>query len=127
MLDDVDKKNAISYSSSGFVDGVKKRPVANYFLQAKKLLGGYSYQQTINKDPIVDIYTLQNKRMYVIYVPDEVGRTAHYDLDLHGGTSAKIYHLVPGADDMKIETVPIKNGKLTVEATETPIFVEPVN
>lgn len=127
MLDDVDKKNATSYSSAGFVDGVKKRPVADYFLQAKKLLGGYSYQQTISKDPIVDIYTMQGKRIYVVYVPDEVGRTARYNLDLHGNSSAKIYRLVPGADDMKTETVPVKNGKLIVESTETPIFIEPVN
>ncbi|HEY0244862.1 MAG TPA: hypothetical protein VGC01_04810 [Mucilaginibacter sp.] len=127
MLDDVDKKSATSYASSGFVDGNKKRPVADYFLQVKKLLGEYAYQQTLSADPIVDVYSAKDKRVYVLYVPDEVGRKATYELDLHGDASAKVYYLVPGADNMKQEIIPVKNGKIKLEITETPIFVEKIN
>jgi len=127
MLDDVDKNSGTSYSSSGFVEGNKKRPVANYFLEVKSILGNYSYQQTISSDPMVDVYVNQDKKIYVMYVPDEKDRKAFYDLELKGATSAKIYRLVPGAPQVKTDIVPVKNGELEIDLTETPIFVEANN
>jgi len=41
-----------------------------------------------------------------------------------GKAKANIYHLKIGADTMDESTVNTVNGKLTVDVTETPVFVE---
>lgn len=124
MLDDVDPNSTVQYSSGGFADGVKKRPVADYFYQAKKLMGDFQFKESINADPRVDVYGLAGRKIYVMFVPDEKGRTAPYALDLGAAASAKVYTLVPGADEMSVKTVATTNGKLNLTLTETPVFVE---
>lgn len=124
MLDDVNTKSSTPYSSSGMWEGHHLRVVSDYILQTHHLIGAYTYRETISSDPVVDIYINGEKKMYVMYVPDEVGRKVPAQLDLPGATSANVYRLVPTATEMKIEHVPVKNGKLTIALTETPIFVE---
>jgi hypothetical protein len=124
MLDDAAANQPGPYATSGFVDNSKKRPAADYFLQAKKLLGDYKYEQTISSDPMVDVYKNGSKKIYVLWIPDEVGRQAIYALNLNGITSAKTHRLVVGADDMKTENLVVKNGMLKLQVTETPVFVE---
>jgi hypothetical protein len=126
MLDDVATDDPTPYSSSGFAVDKKKRPVADYFLQTKKLLGAYGYKQTIHKDPIVDIYSTGNKYIYVLYVPDQVDRKATYELELHGYNFIKIYKLIPGKEQMRPEFIRVTNNKIKLIVTETPIFVEPI-
>lgn len=111
------------FGSAGFIEGKKRRPVADYFLQVKKLMGAYTYFNTVNEDPIVDIYKLGNQKMYVLCVPDEVDRKEDYQLDLKGAKTAVIYTLNPGHDEMLVKEVPIQNGLLKIEVTETPVFV----
>jgi len=129
MLDDVDTASTVAYSSSGFAENDKRRPVANYFFQTKNLIGNYHYLKTIDKDPIIDIYALGNKKMYVVYVPDQVGRTKQVDINL--GTSAstaKIHVLSPESARMTTKIVKEKpGGMLTIRATETPVFIESNN
>jgi len=124
MLDDASPNKPGPYSTSGFIDNGKKRPVADYFLQSKKLLTGFEYDRTICSDPIVDIYVNSNKKIYVIYIPDEIDRKAIYNLNLHGKASAQIYHLLVGAENVGKETVHMKNENLKLLVTETPLFVQ---
>ncbi|MBB2148402.1 hypothetical protein [Pedobacter gandavensis] len=113
-----------TFGFSGLVDRSKRRPAADYIRQVTKLMGDYYYLNTINKDPIVDVYQLGKKRMFVLAVPDEVDRKEKYSLDLQQAKKALIYTLQPGKDAMSVKEVAIPNGILELEVSETPIFVE---
>lgn len=128
MLDDAGGiDNPVQYSSSGFQnDDLSRRPSADYMLQAKKLMGNYGYSATLSNQPLVDLYKLDKKEIYVLTVPDQKGRTATYQLDLGTSTQAIIHTLQIGKDEMAHKTVSIKNGKLQIEVTETPVFVEKI-
>ncbi|GGM76663.1 hypothetical protein GCM10010967_05340 [Dyadobacter beijingensis] len=112
------------FGTSGFVNNDQtRRPSADYFLQTQKLFGQYEYKETIHNDPIVDRYELNGKSVYILTVPDEVGRTAEYTLNLNQSGVARIYTPTAGADNMAMAELPIVDGKVTVTAGETPIFV----
>lgn len=124
MLDDATPNHPGPYSTSGFVSNFKKRPVIDYFIQSKKILTDYKYDRTIYNNPIVDVYINLTKKIYIIYIPDEINKKATYNLSLRGKVSAQIYHLLVGTNDPKKETAKVKNGKLELLVTETPLFVE---
>lgn len=128
LLFDAAAGSSTQYATSGLNDGIKRRPAADYILQATKLMGNYVYSKTINADPLVDVYVSDTKTMYVLTVPDQKGRTAMYELDLGAKTtSANAYKPTVGADAMtKTVGMPV-NGKLNVTVTETPIFIEAGN
>ncbi|MFD2934212.1 carbohydrate-binding protein [Spirosoma flavum] len=114
------------FESSGLIESsptLARRPAADYLYQTNKLFGNYIYKETINQDPIVDRYESNGKSIYAIVVPDEKARTAQYTLNLGTETTARIYRPKAGADNMDMQEVPIKAGKLTLTATETPLFV----
>lgn len=112
------------FASSGFVnDDQTRRPSADYFLQTQKLFGQYEYKETLHNDPIVDRYELNGKSLFILTVPDEVGRTAEYTVNLNQSGIARIYTPTAGADNMAMTELPIVDGKVTVTAGETPIFV----
>lgn len=126
MYDD-NALNPIQFGSSGLINDDKtRRPAADYLYQTNKLLGEYTFKQTLNADPIVDQYDLNGSPAYVLVVPDEKGRTADYSLDLPGADSAKVYTLKIGADSMDMQYARVINGKLKITVTETPVFVIPV-
>jgi len=112
------------YATSGLAEGIKRRPAADYILQTTKLMGDYNYIKTISNDPLVDQYKLGNKTMYVLTIPDETNRKASYTLDLGGAKTANIHSLKIGADVMDSKQVSTTNGKITLEVTETPVFIE---
>jgi hypothetical protein len=112
------------YATSGLAEGIKRRPAADYILQTGKLMGDYNYMKTISKDPLVDQYQSGDKTMYVLTIPDETGRTGSYTLDLGKATKANIYNLKIGADVMDKSQVSTVKGKLKINVTETPVFVE---
>ncbi|MGB4398654.1 MAG: hypothetical protein WBJ10_04745 [Daejeonella sp.] len=127
QLFDDNKYSPIQYGSSGLVEvegGLKRRPAADYILQATNLMGNYKYQQTIGQDPLVDVYDYNGRKMYVLLIPDEKGRTGSYVLNLGTATSATIYNLQPGSSAMTAKKVVTNGGNLTVSVTETPIFVQ---
>jgi len=126
MLDDFDAKSTTQYASAGFAEGHNKRPVADYFLQAKKLIGNFYFMQNLNADPIVDVYGLNDRKIFVMFVPDEKNRKAVYNLNLGDASSAKVYTLVPGASSMSSKIVAAPKGILNITLTETPVFVEAV-
>jgi hypothetical protein len=115
------------YATSGLAEGLKLRPASDYILQTSRLMGNYDYVKTISLDPLVDEYKLGNKTMYVLTIPDQVGRTGKYILNLGKAVKANIYHLKIGADAMGKTTVVTTNGRLTVAVSETPVFVEAGN
>lgn len=112
------------YATSGLAEGTKRRPAADYILQTTRLMGNYNYLKTINRDPLVDIYQLGDKKMYVLTVPDETGRTASYTIDLGKAQKANVYYLKIGADAADKKELNTVNGKLKLNVTETPVFVE---
>ncbi len=124
MLDDAASNQPGRFATSGFTEGYNKRPVADYFFQMKNLLGEYHYEKTINRNPIVDVYTLNNKKIYAVFIPEDKNRKATYELSLPGHKSAKINYLVAGSDKMRTSIAPVKSGILKTEVTETPIFIE---
>jgi hypothetical protein len=127
QLFDAFPNNPVQYSTSGLAEGTKRRPAADYILQASKLMGTYLYKGTINADPLVDKFQLGAKPMYILTIPDQKGRTADYTLNLGKATSAIIHTLKVGADVMESKQVKTTGGKLKITVKETPIFVEAAN
>lgn len=121
-----DNETGGMFATSGLANGDQtRRPAADYILQTKKLFGEYTYKQTIHGDPIVDRYEWNGKSMYALVVPDEIGRTASYTLDLGTVTSATVYRPQVGDSNMVAQQLPTTQGKLTLTVTETPMFVVP--
>ncbi|GAB3886468.1 hypothetical protein GCM10028825_15770 [Spirosoma agri] len=120
-----DNSSGGMFGTSGLANGdnTTRRPAADYLYQTGKLFGEYAYKQTLNQNPIVDRYELSGKSAYALVVPDEVGRTASYTLDLGTATQARIYRPKAGSNDMDMEVVSTNQGKLALTVTETPMFV----
>lgn len=114
------------FETSGLLNEEKRRPAADYILQTTKLMGEYIYNNTIHSDPIVDVYTYKGKNMYVLVVPDQNDRKEKYKLNLKDAKTARVHYLKPGADQMDYKDFPTANGKIELEVTETPIFVEAI-
>ncbi len=116
------------FGSSGLLNSNQtRRPAADYMVQINKLFGDYRYQETIHHDPIVDRYENNGQSLYILTVPDEIGRTANYALNLTGTDSAKVYRPVVGSDNMSLQMLPVENNQVTITVTETPMFVTASN
>ncbi|MFD2934550.1 carbohydrate-binding protein [Spirosoma flavum] len=117
------------FGTSGLANGdnITRRPAADYLYQTKKLFGEYMYKETLNRNPFVDRYERNGNSAYALVVPDEVGRTASYLLDLGSATQARIYRPKAGSNTMDMEVVNTSQGKLQLTVTETPLFVVPGN
>lgn len=126
MLNDVHRESPIQYNSSGLVESMSRRPASDFLLQVKNLMGEYVYSGTIHSDPIVDVYSFNEKNIYVLTVPDQVGREEDYDLPLPGISEVRIHHPQAGSDKMRIQRAGITDGVLKIKVTETPVFVEAV-
>lgn len=129
MLHDVSARSTSQYASSGLVDkegdAYTSKPAWDYLLQAGKLIGEYYYQETLSADPIVDLYALGDKKMYVLTIPDETGREKKFELSVGDSKEVRIHKLVIGSKEVQTTTQPVTNGKITITVSETPIFVEP--
>jgi len=126
QLYDDNINSAVKFSSSGLINADRSRkPAADFLYQANKLMGEYTYKQTLSKNPIVDRYELKGSSAYVLYVPDEKGLTKSYTLDLDAD-SIYVYTPKAGRDNMQVQKLKLSNGKLKVTVSETPIFVFPV-
>jgi len=115
------------FDSSGLLDEQTqtRKPAADFLFQANKLLGQYTYKETLNSNPLVDRYELNGRSAYVLVVPDEQGRTANYTLNVGTTGPVKIYTPIAGQDSMAVQTVTSAGGSLTLTVTETPLFVVP--
>lgn len=119
--------NPVQYGTSGLINAdLSRRPAADYIVQVKDLMGNYTYVNTTNTDPLVDKYASPDngKTMYVLTIPDAKGRTGTYVLNLGNSATATIYSLTAGANTATASKVKTTKGKLTVNVTETPVFVQ---
>ena len=124
QLYDDNLQNPTQFGSMGFLNADRSRkPAADFFVQANKLIGNFTYKETLHNDPIIDRYEKDNQTVYALMIPDEVGRTATYTLSLSGVTSVKIYTPIIGSDTMQVSYATTNNGQLSLLVSETPIFV----
>lgn len=128
QLEDDNTGSPLLYATSGLLgDALNNRPAADFINQTKKLFGDYVFSQSLNADPIVDEYKLNDTgKMFVVYIPDEIGRTGVYTLQLGTADSAYVYTPTAGSSEMTILKLKATNGSVIVNATETPVFVKPV-
>ncbi len=122
---DFDTLNPTQFASMGLLNeiGKTRKPAADYLYQAKNLLGDYRYKETINKDPLVDRYDLDGRSAYVVLIPDERGRTGTYDLSVPKGDTIQICTPAIGRDEMIKTTQVSQTGTITINVSETPVFV----
>lgn len=127
QLYDDDPAVPIQFYSMGLINGDKTRkPAADYLYQANKLLGDYRYKETLHRDPIVDRYELNGQSAYVLVVPDEKGRTATYNLPVPKGDTVRVCSPAIGRDAMTQTLRVSTTGTVTVNVSETPVFVMPM-
>ena len=126
---DFDILNPTQFSSMGLLNEVGKtrKPAADYLYQAKNLLGNYHYKETISKDPLVDRYELEGRSAYVLTIPDERGRTGTYSLAVPKGDTIRVCTPAIGRDEMTQTLQVSQTGTITVNVSETPVFVMPVS
>ena len=126
MYDD-NINNSLQFASSGLINADKTRkPAGDFLYQTNKFFGEYSYKETLSSDPVVDRYELNGSSMYTIYVPDEKGRYAQYNLDIPAATYIKLYTPKAGSDVMDSIIISKTNGKFVLYASETPVFAVPL-
>ena len=123
MYDQSTMNNFTQFATSGLLTDEARKPAGDFIFQTNKLFGEYTYKESLSKDPVVDKYQLNDKIMYTLYVPDEVDRKANYTLNLNASDSVYIYTPLKGADNMSLQKLKPANGVLSLQLTETPIFV----
>ncbi|GAB2546075.1 T9SS type A sorting domain-containing protein [Spirosoma aerophilum] len=125
QLYDDDINSTTKFQSMGLMNpNYTRKPAADYLQQVNRLLGKYTYKETISQDPLVDRYELDGKSAYALMVPDEKGRTADYVLNLGTAAGAAlVYSPTIGSDSMTLLKVNPIEGKLKLTVTETPIFI----
>lgn len=116
------------YCSMGLIEkGTNARkPAADFLYQTIGQFGEYRFQETLNSDPFVDRYEYNGQSMYALSVPDEIGRTETYSLNLGTADSAIIYRPTVDSDTMTQQRVATAGGLLSLTVTETPVFVVPL-
>ncbi len=115
------------FCTTGLADEAahQRRPALDFLLQANALIGDYTYQSTLSSYPMVDRYTNVNGHtIYVLYMPTHDGKTMHYNLPLPAGLRQVVLHYpAESADRMREERRTVKKGAVSIEVTETPVFV----
>jgi len=113
----------VTYQTSGLLSGTARRPAADYIVQATQLMGGYTFVKTVSADPLVDQYTNGTKTMFILMIPDQIGRTGTYTITTTNNNPLTLYTLQVGANTMSGTSVTPVNNKVTVNVGETPVFV----
>lgn len=118
------------FSSSGLLTTDRKRkPAADFLVQVNNLMGNYEFDQLLSKPDfpiIVERYKLDDDRIYILTKPTDNGSTYSYNLSLPGATKAKVFLPAGGADHMKSRLLPVLNGSITINVSETPTFILPM-
>lgn len=102
-----------------------RRPVADYFKQAKTVLGNYTFSQRISTDVRVDKYVKSGSNdMYAMWVPDSLDRHSNYTLSVPTGTVVTIRQLKDGQDSPVVTTQTAASNAVTINVGEIPMIVE---
>lgn len=112
------------YATSGLAKSPKRRPAADYILQTTKLMGKYDYVTTISQNPLIDVYQYNSDIIYALTLPGQTGRVGTYTLNFGYDLPVTVYKPKAGADAMAQSIVKAVNGKLTLQITETPQFLQ---
>lgn len=124
QLQDDNPLSSALYGTSGLINqNLTPRPASDYIRQTNKLFGRYHFIKTLSTDPMVDMYSVGDSLMYVIYIPDEIGRKSRYLLNIPNTDSALLYRPAVGKANMTLSKQKINNGLIAITATETPVFV----
>ena len=124
QLYDDNPASPIQFGSMGLTNADRSpRLAAQYLSQANRLLGGFTYKETLSANPVVDRYELNGQSAYALVVPDERGRTASYTLHLGNASYADVYRPTAGSPTMTVQRIQLASGQLTVQVSETPLFV----
>jgi hypothetical protein len=117
------------FSSMGLINGNKTRkPAARVLYQATQLIGDFTYQKTISRDPLVDVYARTQpggkpQLAYVLLIPDERGRTGTYRLNVPKGQTVSVFSPDFNLDAMTKRELISQNGSISLPVSETPIFL----
>ena len=124
---DFDLQSSTQFASMGLLNGADKtrKPAADFLYQAKNLLGDYRYKETISSDPLVDRYERDGRSAYVLLIPDEQGRTGTYTLSVPKGDTVRRCTPAIGQDEMSSTLEVSQTGTITVNVSETPVFIMP--
>ena len=126
---DDNPQNAQQFSSMGLLNPDKtRRPAADYLYQARNLLGNYQYKETTKTSTgadnlLIDRYESDGRSAYVLVIPDERGRTGSYNLSVPKGDTVQICTPTAGRDEMTRSTQVSQDGTVTINVSETPVFV----
>lgn len=117
--------SATQFASMGLINSdFSRKPTADYFYQTKNLMGDYVFKESVSTNPNVDRYERDGQSIYALWIPDEVGRTGPYTLDLGGASAAQVFTPQAGSETMTVGVLPTSGGKVALTLTETPIFVK---
>ena len=126
QLLDANISSPARFSSMGLIDkNFKRKIAADYIYQISHLIGQYQFVATLNNDPLIDEYDFNGKKAWVALIPDEIGRKGNYILSTGNISAVNIYFPTPGNNQMKVVKKEVKDGKVNIEVTETPVFILP--
>jgi hypothetical protein len=125
QLNDDDANSEDLYATSGLLNrDISRRPAADYIFQTLSNFGDYQFVRSLSLNPVVDEYINPSfEKMYVLYMPDETGKTGEYKLELSGEEAIYIYAPKAGSNNMKVTIKKLEGSKIILPVTETPIFV----
>lgn len=127
QLFDDDAGKTCQFCTTGLADegARKRRPALDFLLQARELIGSFVYSESLESNPVVDVYVNKQKKIYVLYSPTETGVEREYLLRLPAGVNqVKLHRMAENSDHATVENKVVNDGKLTLQLTETPIFIE---
>lgn len=125
QLYDDNARYGIQFATCGFIDSLNHlRPGANYFGQVKNKFGNYTYDSTLSQDARVDRYDSAGKKMFAMWIPDQINRTGTYTLPVNVTLdSVYVYKLDTASTLMKMSRIVVTGGIANIPITETPVFV----
>ena len=133
MLRDVDPTSGLQYSSCGLVgpydDWTPKKSWYYVYTMRNRLTGMYYIGEQSSGNSDVWFYKFKNTSgndgAYVLWCPTRDGTTvSNYELTLTGSpTQATLVEMANGDTDGVPTSLTISGGKVTVDASERPIFV----
>jgi len=109
------------YQSCGLLNGDNtRRPAADFLVQARALMGAYTFRERRSENPRVDIWQAGRARMAVLWLPVEDDRRSTYRL---AGAGAVCHTPTAGASRMAATKLVVEKGGAVVPLSETPVFV----
>lgn len=110
------------YQTSGQLNGDNtRRPAGDFLVQARALMGNYTFKERLSEHPRVDIWQAGKARMAVLWLPVEDDSRSTYALKLPG--AGTYYTPTSGRASMVPARLPVVKGVAQVPLSETPVFV----